>query len=490
MLSRLTLQYEIVNRSVQPPTSRSLRWSGFGTVSTQFVQFASVIVLARILTPADYGTAALASTVTAFAVVFVNSGVGAFVVHAKSISQRLVSTVFWINAVLAVGVAIAVAALAPLISTALSEPELGPLLRVCAAGFLLGTSATHLGLLERSFRFKAIALVDIAGAIIAFCTTLLLAIHGAGALSIVAGTICGQASQLVGYWSATRWWPSMLVDRQSMRALWRYAGHIMGFNLVNYWSRNLDNIVIGSGGNSAVLGQYTRSYSIMLVPVNLIPTVVGRVLLATIARIQGDLRAATRVWSDHMVLSVLLGLPVSAVFAGVPELVLRVLLGSQWSEASFFLMVLSISIPPQLVLRATGPLLQALGRTRAYLFNGLVGMSIMILAILTGYQIDKGRGVALGVCIAFYLQLVTFFIYARIWLHLEIWPLLKRCVPLLASAGVAAAAAALLNNLTVGVAPLMQLVLCAVLVCVVYAVMVVIVARDTASDAWALVRNR
>lgn len=474
--------------SEQPPTGRSLGWSGLGTVGTQFVQFVGLIVLARILTPADYGLAALASTVTAFAVIFVSSGVGAFVVHAKTIPQRLISTVFWINAALAAGIAIIVAVLSPVIAAVFAEPSLTPLLWVCAGGFLLGTSATHLGLLERAFRFKAIALIDTAGAIVAIITTLVLALLGAGALAIVIGTLCGQGVQLVGYWTATRWRPSLVVDRRSARALWRYAGHVMGFSAVNYWSRNLDNLVIGWGGNSAVLGQYTRSYTLMLVPVNLIPTVVGRVLLATIARIQDDLRAATRLWSDHMILSVLLGLPVAAVLAGVPRLVLTVLLGVQWGDAWIFLSLLAIGIPPQLILRATGALLQALGRTRAYLLNGLIGMVIMITAILVGYWLGGAYGVVVGVCIAFYLQLVAFLTYAKMRLRLEIWRFIGPSVLLLVCAGAAGFAAALMQTWLSGLLPVAQLVVCGLAVLGAYGGLALLVARRWVSQSFRLLR--
>ncbi len=427
---------------------KRLAWSAGAAFGPQLAQFIGFIVLARLLAPADFGLVVIAMTVLEFSTLLQNSGVSSYIVYARSPDQRQISTAFWLNLILSILVGFLVLLSTNLIAGLFNSPAAAPLIQLSALGCMLNVGATHLGLLQRRFRFDAVAVSDTASMVFSQIGAIALAVFGMGPLSIILGRLGGQTVQLGLYITFSKWLPSWTIDRKTVRDVWRYSRHVLGFNIVNYWTRNLDNLIIARSAGVEVLGFYSRAYTLMLLPVTLVSGSIGKVLLPTLARQQHDLALAMATWTEYTLLSFLIGLPAAAIFVAAPDVVTVALLGGQWGGAAQFLQILALSILPQMVIRPLGFAFQALGRTRAQLLIGLINTAVTACMMLVGNALLGANGVALGFTCGYFVHLGIYLSYAQLRWQLRssllIWP----AVRLLIAGAVAALSAELVKKST------------------------------------------
>jgi O-antigen/teichoic acid export membrane protein len=249
-------------------------------------------------------------------------------------------------------------------------------------------------------------------------------------------------------------------------------------------------VIIARSAGADVLGYYSRAYGIMLLPVSLIGDAIGRFLLPTLARQKHDLSLAMQTWKEYTMLSLFLGMPiVSLLFAGSEQVVL-VLLGSQWGAAAPFLQILAMSIAAQLVIRPLGYGFQALGRTRAQLFIGVVTTTITAVMLLVGNSIAGATGVAIGFTSAYTLHLVAYLTYAHKRLQLRLVSVVPPAARLLLVSAVATVGGVVVREGTNGLPLLGQMAVIALAVTVLYVLAAYILTRRTLFAAWGLLRGQ
>ncbi len=406
---------------------RQFGWASLSALALPLGQFIALVVLARLLTPEEFGAAAIVSTVTAFATLLMTSGIAAYVVHVADLTEPRLAAASFINVCASVALALSTLVFADPLASALGSPQVADLIRLSSLGFAMSVGASSLGVLERETRFRAISIVDLVAVLLGQATSIALAIAGFGATSLVVGAILVLVVQNLAYIAlsgARRNFRYNALSRGAVADVWKYTREILAFNVINYWSRNLDNVVIARVSGLDQLGFYSRAYSLMLLPVTLISGVVGRVLLPTLARQQHRIDWATRTWIDYAVLCTVIGAPVAAVFIVAPGMVVEIILGPQWVDSASLLLILAISIAPQLITRSSGALFQALGKTRALLIVGLISTVISMAAIITGALLAGVQGVAVGVSAAYFAHLLVLGVYINIALRVKATDLL------------------------------------------------------------------
>ncbi len=332
-------------------------------------------------------------------------------------------------------------------------------------------------------------MIDFATMFVSQVGAIVLALIGMGAFAIVVARLAGLFVQVVLYFAVTRWRPSISIDKSALKDVWRYARNVLGFNVVNFWSRNLDSVIIARSAGTTVLGYYSRAYSIMLLPVSLVAGAIGRVLLPTIARQQHNLPLAMATWTRYTILSLFVGLPIVCLFVAGPEQVVLVLLGPQWGDSAIFLQILGISIAPQLIIRPLGFVFQALGRTRAQLVIGIATTGITAALMFLGNVFAGPLGVAIGFTVAYSLHLVLYLIYARTRLHLQIGLLIWPSLRLLLVAAFATGTGTGVRFVTDEWPEIAQLVLIACAIAAAYLAAAYVVARGSFTAALDVVRG-
>ncbi|MFC1560804.1 lipopolysaccharide biosynthesis protein, partial [Pseudomonadota bacterium] len=225
-------------------------------------------VLARILTPDDYGLVVMAAILTNYVRLFADIGLAAATVQRENINHQQVSTLFWIDVGIGFLLALLVCAISPLIASFFNEPALKQIaIAMSVTFFMTGFVLQPRALLRRHMRFFTVEAVIIIAQICGVLGAIVLAMFGWGYWALVMQAIIIAFIELVGIWIIIPWFPSRPRWVEGVGSMVRFGGDILIFNTINYFSRNADNILIGKFWGAAPLALYDKAYSLLMMPV-------------------------------------------------------------------------------------------------------------------------------------------------------------------------------------------------------------------------------
>jgi PST family polysaccharide transporter len=368
--------------------SRVIR-GGVVTLIAQAAQFvlsmAGTVVLARLLTPQDYGLIGMVTVVTGFLTLFKDLGLSQATVQREHLTHGQTTNLFWVNVGASTLVALAAAALAPLIARFYGEPRLTSIAMVLAVGFVIGgITVQHQALLTRQMRFGLLAVSGIIAAVAGLAVGIVLAWRGAAYWAIVGQQLTVALVTAATAWIFCDWRPGLPSRGSGVRELVAFGGNITGFNVVNYFARNGDNLLIGKVWGASALGLYAKAYQLLLLPLTQINYPVSAVLVPTLSRLATDparYRAAFLRTLEKLLMVTMPGIVFLMVTA---DWAVRVVLGPQWLEAARIFTWLAVAGFLQPVGTTTGWLFVSQNRTGAMFRWGLIGSSMTIIAILAG----------------------------------------------------------------------------------------------------------
>lgn len=408
----LEVQHPVLQRLQAGPrlsqdVRRSAAWATGGKAGAQVVQFLGTVITARLLTPGDYGKSAIVLPLTAFAAIFSSLGLASAVIHDRRVTERLLSTVFWVNAVTGVLLTGLIAALSVPIARLFGVPVLAPLLLVSSLNFALNLNVVHTALLERTLRFRQIAILELVCSVVSIGTVAVTALRGAGPFALVLGPLSYTVVRTLLNWWVVRWFPRAWPDRDSVRRLWRFSRGITGFNIMIFWSRNADNVLLGKFASQYDLGNYSRAYNLMKLPVGQMQVVMGRVLFPALTRLRDDPPRLARAWLRALSVAGLATAPLAIGIAVAAPAMVEVLFGRRWLGMVTVLELLSVAALPQTLTATVGGLLRATGATDELFRLGALVSSLSLVAIALGLPWGT-TGVATSLTVKFYLEVVLF----------------------------------------------------------------------------------
>ncbi|HET7769768.1 MAG TPA: lipopolysaccharide biosynthesis protein, partial [Chloroflexota bacterium] len=365
------------------------------------VGVASAAVLARLLTPRDFGLIAMASSLSAFVKTFRDFGLPLATVHREDINHLQVSALFWVNLGLNALIALLMAALAPVLAWFYGEPRLTAITLVVSAATLVGSVAVqHEALLQRQMRFAALTAIEVGAAITGTIAGVGLAVLGAGYWALVAQLATLHLTRSSSLWAVCRWrpvapgraWPG---SEQGLGSLYSYGVHHAAARMLSQVGRTLDHILIGRFGGAAVLGLYSSAFRWSQFPFRMIYSPLVGVAVAGFSRVQHD-PAAYRSHARRALEAVFAGsLPVLAFLFAEGPLVIRVLLGEQWRGAAPIFRVLCLAAFVVCVTRVTKWIYLSMGSTRRELHWAAISTPLVILGVVAGLPWGA-LGVAVG----------------------------------------------------------------------------------------------
>jgi O-antigen/teichoic acid export membrane protein len=361
---------------------RGVAWTTVGRTLAQLVSFGITVVLARLLTPADFGLLGMGLVFTGFVSMFGELGFGAALVQRTDITEAHLSSVFWLNVVTGIVLAAVTAAAAPLLGLFYDEPTLVPLLRVLSLNFVLAPlTMVQTALLSRSMNFRLLAVAEIASTAVSGTAAVMAAFAGWGVWSLVCKTLVSTVVTSVALWSASQWRPQRIWDRTALRELIGFSSNLLGFMTINYWARQLDALLIGRVMGANALGLYSRAYSTMLLPVYEISGVLSRVMFPTLSKLQADKSEAKRVYLKTIGMIAVVTFPLMGMLFVLTEPFVIAIFGAHWIECAPVLRILSIVGMFQSVGTTVGWLYQSQGRTDL-MFRWAIAAGFAIMASL------------------------------------------------------------------------------------------------------------
>lgn len=335
------------------------------------LQLVSTAVLARLLSPGDYGLAALVMAVTGFAAILVDAGVASSVIQREDLTSTYLSTAIWFSTLISAGVTIVVIVAGIPLSIAFGQPQLVGLTALGSLSILLTFDAVPIAVLKRAMAFGLMARITTISTVVGVVATVAMAWFGGGAYSLVVGPVVQRVISMVMSWSRMQWRPGFEFDKGDMRHMWRFGRGLTGYFVITYWSSVLDRFVIGKTVNLAALGQYNRASNLVNLPMQQTTGILTSVFYPAFARLQGDLPRQREAWRRLVYVAWAAGLPVGATLFVVREELVGVLYGVQWQPVGPLLGWMSLSIPFLLLSGTVAPVFEALGRTGLQFRTGL-----------------------------------------------------------------------------------------------------------------------
>ncbi len=370
-------------------TVSGVTWTAIDQFSNQGIQFIIAILIARVLSPADYGVIAIVVTFIGIASTIVQSGFSQALVQRKEISHETCSSVFFFNMTMSVGLYIVAYLCAPFIADFFAMPLLTPLFRVL--GLIIITDAfavIHITLLNRDINFKKQTLVNVFSVIVSGSVGLYLAYTDFGVWALVGQSLARSVTASVVYWGINAWRPLWHYARKDIADLWGYSSKLLASGLLNSLFSNLQTILIGKFYTAIDLGFYSqgRRFPSFIAP-NL-TTIVQRVTFPALATIQEDTPRLRAVYRRIVTVVVFLIFPVMLILAAVAHPFIEVLLTAKWLPAVPYLQVICFAMLLWPLHAINVNISMVRGRTDIFLkleiIKKVIGVVLMVGAIPLG----------------------------------------------------------------------------------------------------------
>jgi O-antigen/teichoic acid export membrane protein len=366
---------------------RGLAWKLASQLVVQGSRFVVVLVIARFLTPHEYGLAGMALVFSTLVFVFADLALGSALIQRPEIDEHDRSTVFW--ATVAAGVVLTAAgfALAGPIAGFYREPAVKPLYEALSVGFVLGAlGSTHAALMTRAMNFRGLELRAIGSTLLGASVAVGAAVGGLGAWSIILMQLATTGTSTVLLWCFSGWHPRIAFSLRSVRELGGFGANVFGTRLLFYLNRNVDNLLIGRVLGAAALGVYSLAYNVMLAPLSRVAIPVQHVLYPAFARLREDPPRLRSAWLRSTRLLVAVVAPICLGLVVIAPDFVSVFFGERWSDATPVIQILSWVALLQAASTFGSGILQALDRAQALLRFAVVSFVVYLVAFLLGLR--------------------------------------------------------------------------------------------------------
>jgi O-antigen/teichoic acid export membrane protein len=388
---------------------RAIR-GGVAKICAQIANFllriGSLMVLARLLDPVDFGLVGMVTAVTGVLSYFREFGLSTASVQRATISDEQMSTLFWINVVVGVLLGIVSLAVAPFVATFYHEPRLFMVTVVLGAGFVFNAGGVqHSALLQRRLRFTTLAIIEILSLVTSTVVSVVMAIRGWGYWALVAWSVVLPFASTLFVWLFAGWIPGRPRTGTGMGSMMRFGGTVTLNSLVVYAAYNLDKILLGRFWGAEVTGIYGRAYQLINLPTENLNVAVGAVAFPILSRVQDDTRRLRSYFLKAYALILSVTIPVAIVCALFADDLIFVMLGAKWNDAVPVFRLLAPTILAFALINPTGWLLVSLGMVGRSLKLALVIAPLVTTGCLIGLPYGP-EGVALGFSAAMILWVV------------------------------------------------------------------------------------
>jgi O-antigen/teichoic acid export membrane protein len=395
-----------------------------GQASSFAVQMGSVVILARLLTPADFG---IVTMVTTFSLLFRSFGLNGFtelIMQREEITHSLASNLFWLNLGIGAILMLVFASSGPLLAIFYHNPAVAQVAEGMSLTIGIGCLGwIHLGLLQRAMRFRATAIINFMGQFSLVVVSIVLALSGLHYWALVWGSVTQVVVTAAAAWLVCRWIPSWPRRTPGTASGLKFAANVYSHFAFSYITSNTDNLLVGWRCGAQALGFYKKAYDLFVLPQTQLLSPISAVAVSTLSRVSGDRERFRRYFLQVISVLALLGMAIGTDFALVGKDIIRILLGPGWDEAGRIFSLFGPGIGIMLLYNTHGWIHLSIGRPERWLRWALLEFvctaSLFLLTLRWGPS-----GVALAWTVSYFLLMFPGFWYAGKPIGLGIGPLL------------------------------------------------------------------
>ena len=371
----------------------------------------SAIVLARLLGPEEFGTIAMVTAITAFAGVFRDLGLSSSTIQSAQLTHRQFNALYWINVAAGATISAIVAILSPTVAWFYDRPELFEVTLALSLNFVIGSFGTQPGALQiRQMRFGRHAIATVSGSILTLVVATMMAIQGFSYWALVFGSLAGTALTSSLHNALCEWAPGFATRGSGVRKMLGFGTHVTAFGVVNYFARNLDNILIGRMWGAESLGLYSRAYQLLMVPITNLRGPIRSVAFPAMSRLQNQPDEFRRYYRDVVSVLAFLSMPVTSFIFVASDPIIGLVLGNGWIGVVPLFSVLALVAFIQPCASTAGLVCLSLGLGRRLLMIGATGALITAVGFMIGVKWGP-LGVAISYAVTTYLALVPIMVW-------------------------------------------------------------------------------
>jgi len=358
------------------------------------VRLGSLMVLARLLGPSEFGLVGMVTAFTGVLSLFRDFGLSAAAIQRAKVTDEQISTLFWINLLVGLLLTLLLAGMAPVVAVFYHEPRLLAVTIALATGFLInGAGIQHGALLQREMRFTALSVINTVSMIVSAAIGIGGAKAGYGYWALVAMTVSAPLISTVGFWLTTGWVPGMPQRQAGVRSMMRFGGTVTLNGLVLYIANNLEKVMIGRYWGADAIGIYGRAYQLINIPTDNLNTAAGEVAFSALSRVQDDPSRLRSYFLKGYSLVLALTVPITIACALFADDMISVLLGPKWKGAAVVFRLLAPTVFAFAVANPLGWLLSSVGMVGRNLKLSLFIAPTMIAGYVFGLPYGP-KGVA------------------------------------------------------------------------------------------------
>jgi len=395
-----------------------------GQASGFAVQIGSVVILARILSPADFG---IVTMVTTFSLLFSSFGRNGFmelVMQREEISHSLASNLFWLELGIGAILTLALACSGPLLVLFYHYPEVAHVTEGLSLTIVIGCLGwIHMGLLQRAMRFRTTAFISFLGQLVLAIVSIVLAMEGWHYWALVWGSVAQNMVIAASAWSMCRWIPSWPSRVSGTRSGFKFAMNVYAHFAFSYSTRNTDNLLVGWRFGARSLGFYKKAYDLFVLPQSQLLSPISAVAVSTLSRVNRDHQQFKRYFLRFISVLALLGMGIGVDLALVGNDLIRFLLGPGWEEAGRIFTLFGPGIGVMLLYETHGWVHLSIGQPERWFRWGLVEFACTATLFLLALRWGPS-GIALAWTISYFVLMLPGFWYAGKPIRLSIGPVL------------------------------------------------------------------
>lgn len=380
-----------MSESLKRKTLKGTIWSSLERFSVQGIQFFVMIVMARILTPEDYGLVGMLAIFIAISQSLIDSGFSQALIRKQDRSEVDNSTVFYFNIAVGTVLYIILFISSPVIADFYDEPVLIPLMRVISLSVLINSFVVvQRALLTVKIDFKTQAKATFSGAVVSGIVGITMAYTGFGVWAIVAQQIINLLTVAILLWVLSHWRPRLVYSWSSFRELFSFGSKLAISGIIDTIYRNIYLIIIGKVFKASDLGYYTRAHQFAEFPSSNVTGIVQRVTFPVLCTIQNDDDRLRNVYRRFLRVSAFVVFPLMMGLAGVARPFVTLVLNEQWAFAGILLQIICFAMMWYPVHAINLNLLQVKGRSDLFLkleiYKKLIGIAIIALTVPFGLE--------------------------------------------------------------------------------------------------------
>lgn len=417
-----------MGESIKKQLTIGVFFTAIAKYSNMIISLVVTAILSRILSPEEFGVVAIATVIIAFFGMFTEIGIAPAIIQNKDLEDNDYSNIFSFTIWSGLLLSLLFIACASPIANYYKSPILQPICYYLSINlFFSSCQIVPNGLLYKDKNFKFIAFRSFTVQLIGGGLAIAAAFLGFGIYSLLINPILSSLLLfIVSYLKKPvkfKWW----FNPNSLKKIFAFSAYQFLFNLINYFSRNLDKLIIGKYLNMNALGYYEKSYRLMMLPLQNITQVISPVMHPIFSDLQNDYKKLSDSYLKVVKLLAYISFPLSALLFFTSKELVLLIFGMQWTKSVLSFQILSLSVGFQVILSTSGSIFQAANSTKTLFFSGLLSTIINVLAIAIGvFWFKSIEAVAMGLLISFIFNFFQAYLlmYYKVF-KLSIYPFFK-----------------------------------------------------------------